>query len=137
MEPFLGSKSDVPPWELTDAIDSGQISVALEKLDRMIRGGERHSLAVMATLGAHYQRALALDGASVSNEKEAAALLGIKGSTFPAKKALALSRKLGPNRIAKAVHLLADADIDLRGGSAVPAEGVMEVLVARLASLAR
>ncbi len=38
VEPFLGAKSDVPPWELTDAIDSGQIPVALEKLSRMTRG---------------------------------------------------------------------------------------------------
>lgn len=137
VQPFLGEKSDVPPWELTDAIDSGDIGTALEKLGRMTRGGERHPLQVMATLQSHYQRALALDGASIRNEKDAAAILGMKGSTFPAKKAMTLSRNLGGTGIAKAVHLLADADIDLRGGTAVPAEAVMEVLVARLARLSR
>lgn len=136
VQPFLGEKSDVPPWELTDAIDSGDIGTALEKLGRMTRGGERHPLQLMATLQSHYQRALALDGASASSEKEAAAILGIKGSTFPAKKAMNLSRNLGSSGVAAAVHLLADADIDLRGGTAVPADAVMEVLVARLSRLA-
>lgn len=137
VEPFLGSKSDVPPWELTDAIDSGNIPVALEKLNRMTRGGERHALQLMATLQSHYQKALALDGAAYRTEQEAAALLGMKGSTFPAKKAMRLSRSLGSEGIAKAVHLLAEADIDLRGGTAVPADAVLEVLVARLARLSR
>ena len=53
-----------------------------------IGGGERHALVVLATLHTHVQRMLALDGAEVRTEKEAAAVLGMKGSTFPAKKAL-------------------------------------------------
>lgn len=137
VEPYLGQASDVPPWELTDAIDSGDIDLALEKLHRMMLGGERHALQVMATLHSHYQRALALDGAPVSDDKAAAALLGMKGSTFPAKKALTLSRRLGSDRTHRAVRLLATADLDLRGASAVPADAVMEVLVARLAHLSK
>ncbi len=135
--PYLGQASDVPPWDLTDAIDSGNIGVALENLHRMLQGGDRHALQVMATLHGHYQRALALDGASVGDEKAAAALLGMKGSTYPAKKALTLSRKLGGHRTARAVQLLAKADLDVRGVSAVPADTVMEVLVARLAHLSK
>lgn len=137
VEPFLGQASDVPPWELTDAIDGGDIAVALDKLHRMLRGGDRHALQVMATLHGHYQRALALDGATVGDDKAAAALLGIKGSTFPAKKALTLSRRLGHDRTRRAIELLAAADLDLRGASHVPADTVMEVLVARLAHLSR
>ncbi len=137
VEPYLGQASDVPPWELTDALDSGNIGVALEKLHRMLQGGDRHALQVMATLHGHYQRALALDGASVGDEKAAAALLGMKGSTFPAKKALTLSRRLGTDRTRRAMQLLARADLDVRGGSAIPADTVMEVLVARLAHLSK
>ncbi len=48
-----------------------------------------------------------------------------------------LSRNLGPAGITRAVHLLADADLDLRRGTAVPANAVMELLVARLARLSR
>jgi DNA polymerase-3 subunit delta len=135
--PYLGQASDVPPWELTDAIDEGDIAVALEKLHRMLRGGDRHALAVMATLHSHYQRALALDGSGMSDEKSAAAHLGMKGSTFPAKKALTLSRRMGSDRTQRAMRLVAQADLDLRGVSAVPGDTVMEVLVARLARLSK
>ena len=68
--------------------------------------------------------------------EDAAQLLGMKGSTFPARKALSQSRKLGHDRVVRAVELLAGADIDLRGGKAWPDGLVLEVLVARLARLA-
>ncbi|MEZ5342816.1 MAG: hypothetical protein R2706_15660 [Acidimicrobiales bacterium] len=99
VQPFVGQASDVPPWELTDAIDNGNIAEALAKLARMMAGGERHALQVLATLHGHYQRALALDGAGARDEKTVAAILGIKGSTFPAKKAMTLSRNLGSDRL--------------------------------------
>lgn len=137
VEPFLGPPSDVPPWELTDAIDAGDIPTALDKLHRMTAGGSRHALQVLATLHNHYQRALALDGAGVSDERAAAAHLGINGSTFPARKALNLSRKLGPERMAAVVALLARADLDVRGASAAPDHTTLDVLVSRLARLSR
>lgn len=137
VEPFLGVASDVPPWELTDAIDSGDIATSLDKLNRMTQGGERHALQILATLHGHYQRALGLDGAPVGDERSAAAHLGMKGSTFPAKKALALSRRLGSERLTTVIGLLAQADLDVRGASAVPDGAMLEVLIARLARLSR
>ncbi len=137
VSPFLGEASDVPPWELTDAIDDGNIALALEKLDRMTQGGDRHPLQTLATLHGHYQRVLRLDGARAADEKSAAAALGMTGSTFPARKALNVSKRLGPQRTAQAVRLLAAADLDLRGATALPASTVMTVLVARLARLSR
>jgi DNA polymerase-3 subunit delta len=134
IEPFLGGRGSVPPWELTDAIDKGQVGEAVDKLQRMI-GGDRHPLQLMATLQTHYERMLRLDGAGVRTEAEAAQLLGMKGSTFPAKKALESSRRMGSARIADAIRLLAAADVDLRGATAQPPELVMEVLVGRLARL--
>ena len=133
--PFLGTASDIPPWDLTDAIDTGNIALALSNVSRMFVGGERHSLQVMSILTNHYQRAWALDGSGVTDEKSAAAILGMKGSTFPAKKAMQLSRRLGSTRLRRILSLLADADLDLRGRTAVPPEMVVEVLVARLAHL--
>ncbi|MEM8925161.1 MAG: DNA polymerase III subunit delta [Actinomycetota bacterium] len=134
---YVGPASDVPPWELTDAIDSGDIGTALDKLARMTQGGDRHALQVMATLHTHYQRALALDGAGAGDERAAASILGLTGSTFPARKALSLSKRLGPERVATAIQLLATADLAVRGASAVPDGTTMEVLVARLARLSR
>ena len=51
-------------------------------------------------------------------------------------KALAEARRLGIERIARAVRLVARADLDVRGVTALPAEAVLEVLVARLCRLA-
>ena len=137
LEPFLGESGGVPPWELTDALDRGDITTALDKLHRMVGGGGRHPLQVMATLHGHYARMLQLDGAPVRGEKDAAQLLGLRGSTFPARKALQQARRLGHDRVVEAVSLLAGADLDLRGGKAWPEGLVLEVLVARLARLAR
>jgi DNA polymerase III subunit delta len=92
---------------------------------------------VLAILTTHFRRILALEGADVHNEADAAAHLGIKGSTFPAKKALGQARRLGHERVVRAIDLLAEADLDLRGGKAWPDHLVLEVLVARLATLAK
>lgn len=136
VEPFLGEAGSVPPWELTDAIDSGDTNAAVGALHRMLAAGERHPLQLMATLHGHYARMLRLDGAGVRDEAEAATLLGMKGSTFPAKKALNQARRLGHDGIAEAIRLLAEADLDLRKFTKDwPEHLVMEVLVARLSRL--
>jgi DNA polymerase-3 subunit delta len=137
VEPYLGQAGGVPPWELTDAIDSGRVPDALDKLHRMMGAGDRHPLAIMATLQSHYTRMLRLDGAGARTEKDAATVLGIKGSTFPAKKAMNQQKKMGSTGVRRAVDLLAQADIDLRGARAWPGDLVMEVLVARLTRLSR
>ena len=134
-------KGGTVPWALDDAIDSGNVAQALELLTRLIpydgtptdRSGAAFRL--VATLHRRYSNMLRLDGAGVGSEKQAAELLGIKGSTFPAKKAMQQSRKLGTERLARAIELLAEADMALRGTVDWPPELVMEVLVARLATL--
>jgi len=135
--PYLGEAGDVAPWELTDAIAGGNVSLALKNLDRMQVGGDRHPLQILATLHGHYGRVLRLAGSGLADEKAAAAALGMKGSTFPAKKALQQARKLGGAKIARAVLLLSAADLDVRGASATAEHTTMEVLVARLAMLHR
>lgn len=137
VEPFLGEGGSIPPWELTDAIDDGDIAGSIDRLRRQLSAGDRHPLQVMASLHGRYERMLRLDGAEVRDEKAAAALLGMKGSTFPAKKLLAQTRKLGSERIGRAIGHLADADLALRGASSWPEALTMEVLVARLAALHR
>ena len=134
LAPFLGEAGAVAPWDLTDAVDRGETEDALRALQRMFSAGGLHPLQVMATLHRHYQAMLRLDGAGVTTPEEAAARLGMR-SAFPAKKALEQSRRLGPHGISRAVTLLADADLDLRGRSALPSETVLEVLVGRLSRL--
>ena len=137
IDPFLGEAGSVPPWELTDAIDRGDIALAVANLHRLLDAGARHPLQVMVTLTTHVERMLALSGGPARTEKDAAVVLGLKGSTFPARKALDQSRRLGPVKVARAVELLADADVALRGASGWDNTLVMDVLVARLAALSR
>ena len=135
VSPFMGDAGGIPPWDLTDAIDRGDTTVSLQLLHRMIRAGDRHPLAVMSILHTHYSKLLSLDGSGARDELSAAAAMGIKPG-FPAKKALDQYRKMGGGAVTRAVGLLAQADLDLRGAKEWPEELVMEVLVARLSRLA-
>lgn len=133
LEPFLGQAGAVAPWDLTDALDRGDTEAALSHLRRMLGAGERHPLVVMATLHRHYASMLRLEGSGVTGEQEAAALLGM--APFPAKKALSQARRLGWAGISRAISLLADADLALRGSAGWPEDLVMDVLIARLSRL--
>jgi DNA polymerase III subunit delta len=135
LEPYLGEAGGVAPWELTDAIDAGDTARALANMHRMVAGGGRHPLVVLATLHNHFARMLRLDGAGFAGGAEAAAALGMKGSTFPAEKALKQGRKLGTDGVARAMELLAGADLDLKGRRDLPELAILEVLIARLSRL--
>ena len=138
---FGGDQGSTVPWALDDAIDKGDVPAALAILPRLIpydgsptdRNGAAFRL--LAVLHKRYSNMLRLDGADVRDDKAAAALLGMKGSTFPAKKAMQQSRRLGTDKLTRAIELLADADLSLRGTKDWPPELVVEVLAARLANL--
>lgn len=136
LEPFLGEAGSVPPWDLTDAIDEGATAVALATLHRMTGAGGRAAPEIVAVLHRHFSNMLRLDGAGVGSGEEAAALLGVR-SAFVAKKALAQGNRLGGERVAQAIGLIADADLDVKGRTALSPELVLEVLVARLSRLTR
>ncbi|HLI73081.1 MAG TPA: DNA polymerase III subunit delta [Acidimicrobiales bacterium] len=135
LEPFLGEAGTVAPWTLTDAIDAGYTAEALAALERMSGAVRWHPLAILGLLHRHYQAMLRLDGSGVTTPDEAARYLGMR-SVYPAKKAIEQSRKLGPARIGRAITLLAEADLDIRGLSGLPDETVLQVLVGRLTRLA-
>lgn len=136
IEPFLGDAGGVPPWDFTDAIDAADTTKALTLLGRMMHAGERHPLQIMAIMHSHYSSIAKLDGADARSEQDAMAATGIK-SPYPAKKALDNYRRLGPASARRAIELLAQADLDLRGAKDLDSELVMEVLVARLSKLRR
>ena len=139
LEPYLGEAGSVAPWDFTDAIDAGRTDEALAYLHRLLGAGDRHPLQVLALLHRHVQSLLRVDDPSIRTEAQAAEAMGIaKGrSTFPAKKALQAAQRWGSAGIADAVGLLARADIELKGATGMPAETVLEVLVARLCFRAR
>ncbi len=134
--PFLGQAGPVAPWELTDAVDKGDTATALAVLRRLVGPGGRHPLVILATLHTHFARMLRLEGSGIPDEAAAAAALGMTGSTYPAKKALVQVRRLGYEPLGRAIALLAEADLALKGALDWPGEAVLEVLVARLSRLA-
>jgi DNA polymerase-3 subunit delta len=131
LAPYLGEAGNVPRYELTDAIAQGKTAEALTVLHRMLEAGGLVPIQVLGTLHGYFANLLALDGGTISGEREAAEVLGT--APFVAKKALEQSRRLGSARIATAIGLLADADSDLKGGTGLSPEVVIEILVARLA----
>lgn len=133
LTPFLGEAGDVAPFALVDHIDAGDYEKALRLTRRLVAAG-RHPLALLAVLHRHYGAMLRLDGLDVRSKDQAGQILGMH--PFPAGKAMATARRLGSERVAEAITLLADADLDLRGDSELPPETVLEVLVARLCSRA-
>jgi len=135
LEPYLGGAGNLPIWDLTDAIDRGEAATALTVAHRMLDAGGQSPVYLLVMLHRHFANMLALDGATVSGEAEAAQVLGI--APYPAKKALEQARRLGSARIAHAIGLLADADSGMKGGSGLPPEVVLDILVARLSHQTR
>ena len=135
VRPYLGTEGGIPPWELTDAISSGNATLAIQKLGRLRKAGGRHEMQILAVLHGHFTRVLRLAGLNLGSAKEAAEILGDKGSSFRAGKSLQDARKLGNAQSRKAISLLADADLAIRGRSALSGDVILEVLVARLAYL--
>ena len=144
IEPYLGDAGDVPEWDLTDAIDSGDATKAIVVARRMLDSKGRAGLQIVNMLQRHYLRMARLEGSGVRGADDAGALLGIKG--FPATKALQMSQRLGTERIATAVHWIANADVALKGGVSYGGKDldtdmdvteltVIEILVARLAKM--
>ncbi|HZJ25400.1 MAG TPA: hypothetical protein VFF40_00025 [Acidimicrobiia bacterium] len=141
VESYLGDVGSVPVWQLTNRIEEGDVAGAFETLHRLLTvttpkaPSPMHPLQVTGLLQSRYRRLLRVDDPGVRSTEDAHAALGGKGSTFPARKALEASRALGTEGLRRAIDLLYAADLDLKGATGLPAETVVEVLVARLAGL--
>jgi DNA polymerase III delta subunit len=139
---YLGGVGTVGPFELTNAIDRGDVATALEVLHRALTATSArepkatHPFQVMAMLVRHYQRLLRLDDPSITTGQQAADALGMRsagGARFP----LEASKRLGTSGLREAMQLLARAELDLRGYGGLDERTVIDVLVARLAALHR
>jgi len=144
IEDYVGDAGGVPAWDLTDAIDSGDVTKAIVTARRMLDSQDRAGLQIVNILQRHYLAMARLEGSGVRDRDEARVVLSMKG--YPAEKILRTSQRLGAERIATAVRWVTNADVDLKGGVSYGGrdlEGdadvtdltVIEVLVARLARL--
>lgn len=140
VEAYLGDLGTAGRFDLTNAIDRGDVGGALAVLHRLLTATSAqqprpmHPMQIMATLAYSYQRLLRLDDPSIVTKEQAAQVLGMKsaaGARFP----LDASRRLGTAGLREAMNLLARAELDLRGYGGLDERTVIEVLVARLAAL--
>jgi DNA polymerase III delta subunit len=139
--PYLGEEGSIPMWDLTNAIEKGDVPGALAVVQRMLtvtspsQPKPLHPLEVMGFLHGHYRRLLRLDDPEIRGNDDASAALGGRMKPAAAGFRLRQARALGTDGLRQAFDHLGRADLDLKGERAIPGDVVMEVLVARLAAL--
>jgi DNA polymerase-3 subunit delta len=141
VEPYLGEAGSIPNWDLTNAIERGDVGRALATVRRLLtvtsplQPRPLHPLQVTGLLHGHYRRLLVLDDPAVRTSEDAAAALGGRTTPRAAGFRLRQARALGSDGLRRAFDLLAQADLDVKGARAIPGDVVVELLVARLAAL--
>lgn len=115
-------------WDLTDAIDAGDIAAALRTLDGLLV--EMHPMQVHAAVVNHVRRLAAAAELAPASAKEVEAELGIKG--YPARKVFEKVRRVPPRAFVAAHRVAARADVAMRGGAGLEPRTVLETLVVRL-----
>ncbi len=141
VEPYLGEAGSIPVWDLTNAVERGDVAGALATVRRLLtvtsprQPRPMHPLQVLGLLHGHYRRLLRLDDPGVRTNEDAAAALGGRTSPRAAGFRLRQARALGTEGLRRGFDLIAQGDLDLKGDRAIPEAVVVELLVARLAAL--
>ncbi len=142
---YLGEHGEVPMWELTDAIESGDQAVALRVLKTIFVDAGRDPVILISVLGKRLGELAAISSVGVRNAEAVnvalrrSGLLSEKGSKHPfvAEKMIPVSRLLGIEDYRAAFGWIQEADLALRGEPVMPKEICLEVMVTRLAALYR
>jgi DNA polymerase-3 subunit delta len=139
--PYLSDAGSVPVWDLTNAIEKGDVAGALVALHTMLtvtspmQPKPMHALQVLGLLHSQYRKLLALDDPAVRSAEDAAAALGGRTSPNAARFRLRQAKALGTDGLRQAFDHLARADLDIKGERAIPEGAVLELLVTRLAEI--
>lgn len=129
--PYLPSDGDLPPWALTDALDTGNVNAALGAALRMLDAG-RNAHQLLASLRKHYEVRHKL--ALVGDHGADAVCSEYKLHGFVATKARDAARRANPDRCGKDLERVLAASADLKGGSGLDERTIMTILTARLAT---
>lgn len=135
---YLGDPGDAMPWDITDAIEAGDVARASDVLGRMMNAGGRHPLVILAILQRRFTELALLCSTEVRSATQASAILKARDKNYRApewsvKKLLGSAKRLGNTRLTKAFVLMALADRQIKGEGGLSSELAMELLVARLA----
>jgi DNA polymerase-3 subunit delta len=121
-------------WKCLDAATTGQAGAALVQLDNLLAAGEQPVLALAgmsaALMKLHHAGLLR---AARLNLDEACRIAGIFQNASAIEKTRRQHTHLGPSRVDRLPEMLLRADLDLKGGTALEAKAVLELLLVRLA----
>lgn len=140
LEPFLTSPGDVAPWDLTDAIESGQVERSLELLHRMIDSGGKHPLLVLSLLQRRFIDLAAISSSGIRTPQQVRETLKVRYKSFNRPdfvldKMIGTARRIGYIRLARSFQLLSMADRQVKGEGGLSPELAIELLIGKLAQL--
>ena len=126
-------------WEMLDAAMDGNVREAMLQLDRLLAAGEQ-PVGLLGQISASLRRFAAVTRLVLQTEaagrrvnlREALERSGIR--SFVLQKAERQLRLLGRRRGAQLYRWLLEADVDLKGESAMPPRLILERLIVRLAA---
>lgn len=135
----VGSWRAKTAWDMLDAALDGNVRQTMHQLDRLLAAGE-NPIAILAQVSATLRRLAAATRLVVLAEasgrrispRDALQQSGVK--PFVLEKTERQLRRLGRHRGSHLYQWLLDADLDLKGDSALPPRTVLEHLFLRLAS---
>ena len=135
VEPYIGGEGSVPEWDLTDAIERGQVATAIHVARRIVGRDAGAGVYIVNILTRFYLGVAAVDAPGIT-EAEARAAMGPKTPLSHPKKRMKTIQALGSDKAAAALDLVLEADRDVKGrAGGLSSQAVVEVLVARLARL--
>lgn len=141
LEKLVGSWRAKTAWEMLDAAMDGNTAAALTQVDRLIIAGE-HPVAILAQISASLRRLAAATRIVLAAEtsgkrvsvRDALERCGVK--PFVLEKSQRQLRRLGRHRGGRLYRWLLEADMQLKGDSALPPRAVLERLLVRISASA-
>lgn len=119
-------------FRLLDAALDGELSAALDPLDRLLLAGEQ-PVGLVAVLGAQLRRLTRAAREHLAGKPLDAALRDAGVPPFAVQKSAAQLRHLGRERLRRMYRTLLKADLDMRGEGALPPRTILERLLAEVA----
>ncbi|MCC6125776.1 MAG: DNA polymerase III subunit delta [Pirellulales bacterium] len=136
---YVGGWRAKTTWEMLDLALDGKVREAMLQLDRLLSSGEQ-PIGILAQISASLRRFAAATRLMLLAEAagrrtalpDALQRAGMK--PFVLQKSAIQLRRLGRGRGAKLYEWLLEADLDLKGDSAMPPRLILERLIVRLAA---
>jgi DNA polymerase-3 subunit delta len=136
---YVGGWRAKTTWEMLDAAMDGKVRDAMQQLDRLLASGEQ-PVGILGQISASLRRFAAATRLILLAESssrritlsQALERAGVK--PFVIQKAERQLRRIGRSRGSKIYEWLLEADLDLKGDSAMPPRLILERLLIRLAA---